>query len=153
MVRKKKHFGAFFADVLEMPEELALDLPRITLVGNINLNVENHKGIISYSASEVRLRVSDGYLIARGSGFALRSINKTDIFLEGEISNLAIVLDNKGDGGVFGNEDLAALLQEELADAENAADNVENADNADYDEKTKNSKNVKNGDYVENAEG
>jgi sporulation protein YqfC len=156
-VRKKKHFGAFFADVLEMPEELALDLPRITLVGNINLNVENHKGIISYSASEVRLRVSDGYLIARGSGFALRSINKTDIFLEGEISNLAIVLDNKGDGGVFGNEDLAALLQEELAEAENAAENAadyaENAGNADYDEKTKNSKNVKNGDYVENAEG
>ncbi len=157
MVRKKKHFGAFFADVLEMPEELALDLPRITLVGNINLNVENHKGIISYSASEVRLRVSDGYLIARGSGFALRSINKTDIFLEGEISNLAIVLDNKGDGGVFGNEDLAALLQEELIDAENAAENAAdkagNAENADYDEKTKNSKNVKNGDYVENAEG
>jgi sporulation protein YqfC len=162
-VRKKKHFGAFFADVLEMPEELALDLPRITLVGNINLNVENHKGIISYSASEVRLRVSDGYLIARGSGFALRSINKTDIFLEGEISNLAIVLDNKGDGGVFGNEDLAALLQEELIDTENAADNVAdkagNADNADYDENAKNGKNVrngnsvKNGDYGENAEG
>jgi sporulation protein YqfC len=124
-------FGSVFADVLEMPEELALDLPRITLVGNINLNVENHKGIISYSAREVRLRVSDGYLIARGSGFALRSINKTDIFLEGEISNLAIVLDMQGDDGGQGSEDLAALLQEELAEAVNADDNAENAvDNA-----------------------
>ena len=105
-----------FADVLEIPEELALDLPKITLVGNLNLNVENHKGIISYAADEVRLRVSDGYLIARGSGFALRSISKTDVFLEGEISNLAIVLDMKGDGGVLSDADLAALLAEEMAE-------------------------------------
>lgn len=104
------------ADALEIPEELALDLPRITLVGNLNLNVENHKGIISYAADEVRLRVSDGYLVARGHNFALRSISKTDVFLEGEITNLAIVLDMRGDGGVLSSADLAALLAEELAE-------------------------------------
>lgn len=84
------------ADVLEIPQDLALDLPRITLVGNINLNVENHKGIISYTKDEVRLRVSDGYLIARGRGFGLRSISRTDVFLEGEINSLQIVLDTFG---------------------------------------------------------
>lgn len=107
-------FATAFTSALEMPEELALDLPKITLVGNINLNVENHKGIISYSASEVRLRVSDGYLVARGSDFKLRSINSSDIFLEGEISNLAIILDMQGDGGVLSPGDLSRLLQEEL---------------------------------------
>lgn len=84
------------ADVLEIPQDLALDLPRITLVGNLNLNVENHKGIISYTKDEVRLRVSDGYLIARGRGFGLRSISRTDVFLEGEINSLQIVLDTFG---------------------------------------------------------
>ena len=113
------------ADALEIPEELALDLPRITLVGNLNLNVENHKGIISYAADEVRLRVSDGYLVARGHNFALRSISKTDVFLEGEITNLAIVLDMRGDGGVLSDADLAALLAEELA--EEAAESAEKA--------------------------
>lgn len=104
------------ADVLEIPEDLALDLPRITLVGNINLNVENHKGIISYTADEVRLRVSDGYLIARGHGFSLRSISQTDVFLEGEITNLAIVLDSQGGGGVLSDDDLAKLLAEDAAE-------------------------------------
>lgn len=122
MRRNKKGMRSLFAEVLEIPEELALDLPKITLVGNLNLNVENHKGIISYGAREVRLRISDGYLIARGSGFALRSISKTDIFLEGEISSLSIVLDMNGDGGVLSREDLEALLREELAAAEDAAD-------------------------------
>lgn len=116
------------AEVLEIPEDLALDLPRITLVGNINLNVENHKGIISYTADEVRLRVSDGYLIARGRGFSLRSISRTDVFLEGEINSLQIVLDSLGDGGVLSDEDLARLLAEEA---------VENADNVDNDERSR----------------
>lgn len=118
MRRKKRLMRAMFAEALEIPEELALDLPRITLVGNINLNVENHKGIIAYSSSEVRLRISDGYLVARGAGFALRSISRTDVFLEGEINNLAIVLDMKGDGGVLSEQDMAELLAEELAGEE-----------------------------------
>lgn len=119
-MRNKKGMRSLFAEILEIPDDLALDLPRITLVGNLNLNVENHKGIISYSTQEVRLRISDGYLIARGSGFALRSISRTDIFLEGEISSLGIVLDMNGDGGVLSGEDLEALVREELAAAEPA---------------------------------
>ena len=50
---------AMFAEALEMPEELALDLPRVTLIGNVSLHIENHRGIINYSAQEVRLRVSE----------------------------------------------------------------------------------------------
>lgn len=111
----RKKMRAIFADMLEIPEELALDLPRITLVGNINLNVENHRGIISYSTEEVRLRINDGYLIARGSGFALRSVSRTDIFLDGEISSLSIVLDAEGNGGRVSGEALAELLKEEVA--------------------------------------
>lgn len=130
MARRKKQplMRRMMAEVLEIPEDLALDLPRITLVGNINLNVENHKGIISYTADEVRLRVSDGYLIARGRGFSLRSISRTDVFLEGEINSLQIVLDSLGDGGVLSDEDLARLLAEEA---------VENADNVDNDERSR----------------
>ena len=130
MRRNKKGMRSLFAEVLEIPEELALDLPKITLVGNLNLNVENHKGIISYSSQEVRLRISDGYLIARGSGFALGSISRTDIFLEGEISSLAIVLDMNGDGGVLSNDDLEALLREELAAAHPTTDQAFAAENA-----------------------
>ena len=121
------HMQSLFAEALEVPEELALDLPRITLLGNISLEVENHKGIISYSAREVRLRVSDGYLIARGNGFKLRSISKMDATLEGEINNLAIVLDADADNvnnNWLNQEDLAALLQEELS-AENAQNTEE----------------------------
>lgn len=130
MARRKKQplMRRMMAEVLEIPEDLALDLPRITLVGNINLNVENHKGIISYTADEVRLRVSDGYLIARGLGFSLRSISRTDVFLEGEINSLQIVLDSLGDGGVLSDDDLARLLAEEAA---------ENADNVDNDERSR----------------
>jgi len=116
---------SMFADALEVPEEVALDLPRITLLGNLNLEVENHKGIIGYSAHEVRLRVSDGYLIARGNAFKLRSISKTEVSLEGEINNLAIVLDAEANSDAdawLSPEELDKLLQEELSEAEAAPD-------------------------------
>ena len=32
-----------------------MDLPRITLIGNLQLFVENHKGIIEYSDSRIRI--------------------------------------------------------------------------------------------------
>lgn len=129
---KTNRLRSMFADALEVPEELALDLPRITLLGNLSLEVENHKGIISYSAHEVRLRVSDGYLIARGNGFKLRSISKTEVSLEGEINNLSIVLDaeanNKANNEAntwLSHEDLEKLLQEELTEAEETAAEIQ----------------------------
>lgn len=112
--KKRPLVQRMMAEVLEIPEDLAMDLPRITLVGNINLNVENHKGIISYTASEVRLRVSEGYLVARGRDFSLRSISRTDVYLAGEINSLQIVLDSLGaDGGMLSDEELAQLLADE----------------------------------------
>lgn len=114
--RTKSVMRRMMADVLEIPEDLSLDLPRITLLGNLNLNVENHKGIISYTADEVRLKVSDGYLIAKGEGFLLRSISKTDVFLEGEINSLGIVLDplaaDDGSDKELSKAEIAQLLDE-----------------------------------------
>lgn len=94
---KPKLFGSFFAEVFEMPEELAMDLPRITLIGNIKLSVENHKGIMEYSEHEIRLRVNDGFLAAKGNNLALKNISPDEVLLQGEITQMAIVLDQRDD--------------------------------------------------------
>lgn len=117
-------FGRMMAEVLDFPEDLALDLPRITLVGNIHLNIENHKGIISYTPNEVRLKVSEGYLVARGAAFALRSISQSDVFLEGEINSLQIVLDSRDLGEDMPWDELVRLLAEQ-DEADDLADRGE----------------------------
>ena len=93
--KSAKIFGNIFAEVFEMPEELAMDLPRITLIGNIKLSVENHKGIMEYSENQIKLKVNDGFLTARGNGLALKNISPDEVLLEGEISRMAIMLDKR----------------------------------------------------------
>ena len=92
-----KIFGNIFAEVFEMPEELTMDLPRITLIGNIKLSVENHKGIMEYSEHQIKLKVNDGFLLAKGNGLALKNISPDEVLLQGEITRMAIMLDKRDD--------------------------------------------------------
>ena len=68
-------------------------MPRVTLIGNIKLSVENHKGIIDYSEEEIRLRVNDGFLTAKGHHLVLKNISAEEVLLQGEITEMAILLD------------------------------------------------------------
>ena len=94
---KKKRLGHMFKDVLDVPEEVALDLPKVTLIGNSRLDIENHQGIIHYDKTEMKLKVNQGYLVAKGKQLILRNISQEEVMIEGEILQIGIILD--ADGG------------------------------------------------------
>lgn len=76
------------AGILEIPQDIILDLPRITLLGNKQLLVENHKGIIEYDSSLVRIKMTQGELIVKGSDFTLGNLQHEQILIEGTIAEL-----------------------------------------------------------------
>ena len=41
-------FKKIISDPFEPPKELVLDLPRMTMVGNVQFYLENHRGVIAY---------------------------------------------------------------------------------------------------------
>jgi len=75
-------------DFLELPADAALDLPRLTLLGNNRLVLENHRGISEYRSNLVRLKVTIGELEITGTGMFLREIKPDAIALEGNILSL-----------------------------------------------------------------
>ncbi|MDK2895742.1 MAG: hypothetical protein PWQ98_1869 [Moorella sp. (in: firmicutes)] len=75
-------------EYLELPADAVLDLPRLTLVGNSRLVVENHRGISEYQPDLVRLKLSTGELEIKGTGIILREIKPDAIALEGTIQSL-----------------------------------------------------------------
>jgi len=83
------------SEALDLPEDLVLDLPRITLLGNHSLEVENHKGIIHYTPQSLKVCVKQGFLTSQGEGLVLRNINSDTILIEGEIKEISIVLDEE----------------------------------------------------------
>ena len=71
------------AGILEIPQDIVLDLPRITMLGNKQILVENHKGIIEYTPSLVRIKVSQGELIINGDNLSLGNLQIEQILVEG----------------------------------------------------------------------
>lgn len=74
-----------FLNAMELPIELLNDVPRITLIGNNNLLIENYKGIIEYDENIIRL-VS--HINILGNYIKVEEINNDEIFITGEIVNV-----------------------------------------------------------------
>ncbi|GMB00824.1 sporulation protein YqfC [Pelosinus sp. IPA-1] len=84
---KNRHLQRL-AGILEIPQDIVLDLPRITMLGNKQLLVENHKGIIEYTPSLVRINLEQGELIIHGKSLVLSNLQIEQILVEGTVGEV-----------------------------------------------------------------
>lgn len=73
---------------LEMPKDIVLDLPKLTMLGNVQLVLENHRGIIEYSETVLRVKVGNGELELGGQNLVLKTILPEELVVEGRINQL-----------------------------------------------------------------
>ncbi len=83
--RTRTSFKEKVSEALELPKELVLDVPRITLIGNKQLILENYKGIIEYEDSRIRVKTSEGIIKMEGISMIIKEITSEDIMVKGEI--------------------------------------------------------------------
>ncbi len=76
------------AEALELPKDVTLNVPRLTMIGTSNLIIENYKGIIEYERDKIRVNTSIGIISITGEGMIIREITSEDIMVEGEINSL-----------------------------------------------------------------
>ncbi len=76
------------AGLLEIPQDIIMDLPRITMLGNKQLLIENHKGIIEYTPSLIRVKLNQGELIVIGAELTLGNLQIEQILVEGTVGEL-----------------------------------------------------------------
>lgn len=65
-----------------------LNLPRITMIGDIHIYIENHRGILRFTAQEIILKITNGQLIIQGSELVIKMLLSTEILIEGKIDSL-----------------------------------------------------------------
>ncbi|MRX71309.1 sporulation protein YqfC [Bacillus lacus] len=70
---------------MEIPPDVMMDLPRITMVGQIHIYIENHRGLLTFTDQELRLLLKQGQLLIKGEGFVIKTILPEEILLEGKI--------------------------------------------------------------------
>lgn len=60
-------FMNYIADVMALPKDVVLDLPKISVCGDREVFIENHKGLLEYTQSCIRVKMNDGIINIFGS--------------------------------------------------------------------------------------
>jgi len=89
-MRKKRleDMKSMVSELFELPKEITLNLPKITMIGNNQMLVENHKGIIEYTPERIRVNSTIGVIRMEGKKLNLRNIAAEDIMISGEIASI-----------------------------------------------------------------
>ena len=87
----KNQIKNWFANHVDLPPDVILDLPRITMIGQLHIYIENHRGVLAFSNDELRLALDVGQLLIRGHHFVLKTILPEEILLEGTIKNVEFI--------------------------------------------------------------
>jgi len=87
----RKSIRSMAVQVLDMPEDLVLDVPRITLMGRIQLTIENHRGVELFRSDLLRLQLAEGMLEVEGDGLMIHRILKDEVRVEGTIRRVEFI--------------------------------------------------------------
>lgn len=92
MATKRKREGILekTAEVFDLPGDLVAGLPRVELVGNRELRMENHRGILAYGTEEIHISGGKLILKIRGEDLELRSMNAGELLITGLIRGVDV---------------------------------------------------------------
>ena len=76
------------SEALELPKDIVMDLPKITVIGNIELSLLNHKGIVEYTQNVIRINTNSGVVKITGEELVIKTILTEEIIVTGLIDNI-----------------------------------------------------------------
>lgn len=77
-----------FTEILDLPKEVVLNTLRLTMVGNGDVMIQNHKGIMEFGSERVKVSTGSGIVKITGSGLLIREITSEDIIISGIIESI-----------------------------------------------------------------
>lgn len=77
------------ASFLELPGDVMMDVARISLVGDMELLIENHRGVIEYKPERMVLVVPNGQVAIGGTDLTIATISPDQVLIRGSIRTIA----------------------------------------------------------------
>ena len=88
MDKRKEALTKVMAEFLEIPKDLILDLPKITIIGRNEVYLENHRGIIEYQPNRLRINLTRGFLEIEGSDLEIKALMADEISINGQVNSV-----------------------------------------------------------------
>ena len=89
--QRREGFLEKTAQALDLPADGLAGLPRLCLVGDRELLVENHKGILAYGGEEIHIGGGRMVIRVKGKGLLLRSMNGQELLITGKIFGVELM--------------------------------------------------------------
>ncbi|WP_251319046.1 YabP/YqfC family sporulation protein [Flintibacter muris] len=89
---KPRRFGLLerAAETFDLPADALAGLPKLELVGDGELRVENHKGILAYSGEEIHISGGIYMIKIAGQGLELRAMTGIELLITGKITQITL---------------------------------------------------------------
>ena len=81
-------FRKHVTETLDLPKEIMLNLPLISLVGQEEVTIENYKGILEYGEEIVRIGTAAGTLQISGKKLCLKQLSAECMVVTGWVEEL-----------------------------------------------------------------
>lgn len=75
---------------LDLPGDIMAGLPRLELIGDGELRMESHKGILAYGPEEIHISGGKMVIMVKGSELELRAMNPTELLITGRITAIEL---------------------------------------------------------------
>ena len=85
MRRLNRKLALWSTKLLDLPQDVTIDMPRVTIVGNVKVVVENHHGVKQFTDEYISLLLEQGSLEIVGHHLIIRTILTDLILVEGKI--------------------------------------------------------------------
>ncbi|RXT14833.1 sporulation protein YqfC [Ammoniphilus sp. CFH 90114] len=81
----------FAARMLDLPADVTMEMPRITMIGQIHMYIENHRGVLLFNDKELRLLLTKGQLLVKGEKLVIRAILSEEVLIEGKVDGVQFI--------------------------------------------------------------
>lgn len=78
------------AEAFDLPGDLVAGLPRIEVVGDREVRMSHHRGILAYGREEIHISGGKVIVKVKGEGLELRSMNADELLITGQIRALEL---------------------------------------------------------------
>lgn len=79
------------ADAANLPKDVVLGVPILTLTGHYEVNIENYRGILEYTEQLIRINVRSGQIRITGKSLEINYYTTTDMKITGKVRKLSIL--------------------------------------------------------------
>ena len=93
-MKRLRFYAGKVSEKLGIAPEIASGVPKVTMLGDNELLIENHKGIIEYSPNNIRIGTESGVLCVEGADLFLNVMDHDRVVISGRIHHIMRV-----DGG------------------------------------------------------